>query len=103
MSETIEPRILNFTLSGLLEPFTSGIFGRTEILGLNGSSDAWFAAGLLARNVRAECLLVVAPGQAEAQRFHRALSFFHGRQADILFFPHWETEPYAPLSPHPEI
>jgi len=103
MSETIEPRVLNFTLSGLLEPFTSGIFGCTEILGLNGSSDAWFAAGLLARNARAECLLVVAPGQAEAQRFHRALSFFHGRQADILFFPHWETEPYAPLSPHSEI
>ncbi len=103
MSETIEPRVLNFTLSGLIEPFTSGIFGRTEILGLNGSSDAWFAAGLLARNTRDEPLLIVASTQAEAQRFHRALSFFHGRQTDILFFPHWETEPFAPLSPHPEI
>jgi len=103
MSETIEPRVLKFTLSGLIEPFTSGIFGRTEILGLNGSSDAWFAAGLLARNTRDEPLLIVASTQAEAQRFHRGLSFFHGRQADILFFPHWETEPFAPLSPHPEI
>ncbi len=81
----------------------AGVFGRSEILGLNGSSDAWFAAELLARNERSDCLLIVAASQAEAQRFHRALSFFHGRQADILFFPHWETEPYAPLSPHPEI
>lgn len=81
----------------------AGVFGRSEILGLNGSSDAWFTAELLARNERSDCLLIVAASQAEAQRFHRALSFFHGRQADILFFPHWETEPYAPLSPHPEI
>jgi transcription-repair coupling factor (superfamily II helicase) len=80
-----------------------GIFGRSEILGLNGSSDAWFTAELLARSENDKCLLVLAPGQAEAERFYRDLSFYHGRQADILFFPHWETEPYAPLSPHPEI
>ncbi len=103
MSETTETRVQNCTLSGVLHPFARGIFGRSEILGLNGSSDAWFAAELLARNPRDERLLVVASTQAEAQRFHQALSFFHGRQADILFFPHWETEPYAPLSPHPEI
>jgi transcription-repair coupling factor (superfamily II helicase) len=103
MSEPIEPRIQNSTLSGLLHPFASGVFGRSEILGLNGSSDAWFASGLLARSESTECLLIVAPDQAKALSFHRALSFFHGRQADILFFPHWETEPYTPLSPHPEI
>ena len=103
MSATTEPRIQHCTLSGILTPFTSGVFGRTEILGLNGSSDAWFTAELLALSKRDECLLVVAPSQAEAQRFFRALSFFHGSQVDILFFPHWETEPYAPLSPHPEI
>jgi transcription-repair coupling factor (superfamily II helicase) len=58
---------------------------------------------LLARKGQETCLLIVAPDQTEAQRFWRALSFFHGRQNDILFFPHWETEPFAPLSPHPEI
>jgi transcription-repair coupling factor (superfamily II helicase) len=99
----IEPSLLPYTLSGVLEPFTTGIFGRSEILGLNGSSSAWFAAGLLARKGQETCLLIVAPDQTEAQRFWRALSFFHGRQNDILFFPHWETEPFAPLSPHPEI
>ena len=64
---------------------------------------AWFSAGLLAREDSGSTLLVVAPDQATAQRFHRALVFYHGIAADILFFPHWETEPYAPLSPHPEI
>ena len=103
MSEPTEPRFQHSSLAGLQHPFASGVFGRSEILGLNGSSDAWFAAGLLARKESAETLLIVASDQAEAQRFYRALSFFHGRQADILFFPHWETEPYAPLSPHPEI
>ena len=103
MSEPTEPRFQHSSLAGLQHPFASGVFGRSEILGLNGSSDAWFAAGLLARKESAEALLIVASDQAEAQRFYRALSFFHGRQADILFFPHWETEPYAPLSPHPEI
>ena len=103
MSEPTEPRFQHSSLAGLQHPFASGVFGRSEILGLNGSSDAWFAAGLLARKESAETLLIVASDQADAQRFYRSLSFFHGRQADILFFPHWETEPYAPLSPHPEI
>jgi len=103
MSETTESQIQHSTLTGLLEPFTTGASGRTEILGLSGSSDAWFCAGLLARAVSDATLLVVAADQATAQRFHRALVFYHGIAADILFFPHWETEPYAPLSPHPEV
>ena len=103
MSETTEPRIQHSTLSGLLEPFSTGSSGCIEVLGLNGSSDAWFSAGLLAREASGSTLLVVAADQATAQRFHRALVFYHGIAADILFFPHWETEPYAPLSPHPEI
>jgi transcription-repair coupling factor (superfamily II helicase) len=103
MSAPTEPRIQHCSLSGVQHPFSTGVFGRSEILGLNGSSDAWFAAELLARSENDKCLLVLAPDQAEAERFYRALNFYHGRQADILFFPHWETEPYAPLSPHPEI
>ncbi len=103
MSATTEPLIQQCTLSTVLEAFAPGLVGRSEVLGLHGSSDAWFAAELLGHKRDDPCLLIVAAGQAEAQRFYRALSFFHGQQADILFFPHWETEPYAPLSPHPEI
>lgn len=103
MSATAEPRTQHTSLENILETFASGISGRCEILGLNGSSDAWFAAGLLANSSLDVPLLIVSSSQVEAQRFYRALSFFHGRQDDILLFPHWETEPYAPLSPHPEI
>jgi transcription-repair coupling factor (superfamily II helicase) len=103
MSATTEPHILQCSLSAVLASFVPGIAGRSEILGLHGSSDAWFAAELLGRTRDEACLLVVAADQAQAQRFYRALSFYHGSPADILFFPHWETEPYAPLSPHPEI
>ena len=103
MSETAEPRIQHSTLSGLLESFSSGFAGRAEILGLSGSSDAWFSAGLLKSKGPGSVLLIVAPDQVTAQRFYRALVFYHGIPADILFFPHWETEPYAPLSPHPEV
>jgi transcription-repair coupling factor (superfamily II helicase) len=103
MSATTEPRIQNCPLSVILETFTSGVFGRTEVLGMHGSSDAWFAAELLTRSRKSGFLLVVCADQAEALRFFHALSFFHGHRSDILFFPHWETEPYTPLSPHPEI
>jgi transcription-repair coupling factor (superfamily II helicase) len=102
MPESIESQLQQRSLSGALEAFSGGVFGRHEVLGLNGSSDAWLVAGLLAANP-AQRLLLIAPDQSVAQRFYDALSFFHGLAADILSFPHWETEPYAPLSPHPEV
>jgi hypothetical protein len=91
MSETIEPRIQHSTLSGLLEPISRGFAGRAEILGLSGSSDAWFSAGLLKSKGSGSMLLVVAPDQSADQRFYRALVFYHGLPAEILLFPHWET------------
>jgi transcription-repair coupling factor (superfamily II helicase) len=100
---TDEPRNQNYPLGVILETLSSGIPGRTEILGLSGRSDAWFAAELLSRRRNSGCLLVVCADQSEAQRFYHALSFFHGHPSDIVYFPHWETEPYTPLSPHPEI
>ena len=102
MSAPIEPTLQHSTLSGLAASVAGGRDGHIEALGLSGSSDAWLAAELLALG-NGPRLLVLAPELATAQRFYRALSFFHGRPGDILFFPHWETEPYAPLSPHPEI
>ena len=75
MSETTEPRIQHSTLSGLLETLSSNFTGRAEILGLNGSSDAWFSAGLLTSEGPGPVLLVVAPDQMTAQRFYRALFF----------------------------
>ena len=102
MPEPTESTLLHCTLSGLAAAVAADSSARVEALGLGGSSDAWLAAELLAAG-EGPSLLVLAPDLASAQRFHRALCFYHGRPTDVLFFPHWETEPYAPLSPHPEI
>ncbi len=89
------------SLHSLLDSLAGSTCLRTEVLGLNESSAAWVAAGLLARNPRP--LVVLAADQEAGQRFYQALSFFHGGQEEISLFPHWELDPYAPLSPHPEI
>jgi len=74
---------------------------RTEILGLTESSAAWLLAGLLASPTRP--LAILAADQATAQRYYQSLSFYHAHPGEIFLFPHWELDPYAPLSPHPEI
>lgn len=102
MSAPVELTLQHCSLSGLVAGVASDSNCRVEALGLGGSSGAWLAAELLATGGTA-CLLVLAPDQATAQRFHQAACFYHGRPGEILLFPHWETEPYAPLSPHPEI
>lgn len=73
----------------------------TELFGLTASSAAWMTAGLLAAGHPPVAILMA--DQAAAQRFYQALAFYHGRPQEICFFPHWELDPYAPLSPHPEI
>jgi transcription-repair coupling factor (superfamily II helicase) len=96
-----EPAVQQHSLQSLLGSLTGSTGLRVEVLGLNESSAAWLAAGLLARNRRP--LAILAPDQTTAQRLFQALSFFHGNQEEVGLFPHWEVAPYAPLSPHPEI
>jgi transcription-repair coupling factor (superfamily II helicase) len=74
---------------------------RAEVLGLTGSSGAYLAAGLLAAGEPR--LAVLAPDQAAAQQFSEALAFYHGRPGEVALFPGWELDPYAPLSPHPDV
>ena len=68
MHETTEPRIRHATLSSLLEEFSTGFTGRAEVLGLNGSSDAWFGAGLLANRSDGPPLLVGGRSEAALRR-----------------------------------
>jgi transcription-repair coupling factor (superfamily II helicase) len=74
---------------------------RAELLGLDGSSGAWLAAGLLAAGE--PCLAVLVPDQSAALQFYEALVFYHGRPDEVGLFPGWELDPYAPLSPHPDV
>ena len=103
MSQTIERHIHKISLSNALDLFSDGIAGHSEILGLSGGSKAWFLANLLTRTMSSPPLLVVASDQPKAQSLYEALTFFYGTPSEILFFPQWETEPYAFLSPHPEV
>lgn len=97
----MEPVVQQHSLRSLLA-FLSGMTSpRTEVLGLGESSAAWLAAGLLDGDRRP--LAVLAADQVSAQRFYQALEFFHGEPDEVSLFPHWELDPYAPLSPHPEI
>ena len=79
----------------------SSTAARTEVLGLTESSAAWTLAELLTRQTRP--LAILTADQAAAQRFFQSLSFYHAHAEEICLFPHWELDPYAPLSPHPEI
>ena len=101
MDSPLEPTIQNSTLNGLIEAFSSARLAHAEVLGLTGSSGAWLAAGLLERDPGR--LAILAPDLESAQNFQRSLAFYHGSNADILLFPHWETDPYTPLSPHQEV
>jgi transcription-repair coupling factor (superfamily II helicase) len=99
MTTSSEPAIRQASLSTL--PAELLAQPRAELLGLEGSSGAWLAAGLLAAG--APRLAVLAADQVTAARFAEALAFYHGRGEDIALFPGWEIDPYAPLSPHPEV
>ena len=94
-----DPSLHHRTLSALSAELLP--LPRAEVLGLAGSSGAWLAAGLLAAG--APRLAVLAADQATALRFAEALAFYHGSAEEIALFPGWELDPYAPLSPHPEV
>jgi transcription-repair coupling factor (superfamily II helicase) len=99
MNLTSEPTLRQASLDAL--PAELLALPRAELLGLEGSSAAWLAAGLLAAG--APRLAVLAADQVTATRFAEALAFYHGRSEDIALFPGWEIDPYAPLSPHPDV
>jgi transcription-repair coupling factor (superfamily II helicase) len=66
-----------------------------RIIGLAGSSGAWYVASVLRENPRA---LIVAPDRKVAEELFDDLRFFLG-DSQILFFPGWDTLPLEPVSP----
>src|SRR5262245_40992465 len=48
-------------------------------------------------------LLVVAASAREAERLRGELEFFVGPELSVRLFPDWETLPYDPFAPHPDI
>jgi transcription-repair coupling factor (superfamily II helicase) len=99
-NDTAHPEITHATVRSFVEGVRSGL-RHGEVLGLIGSSGAYFLAKLLAASDRT--ILVLASGQKEAARFADDLAFYHGRPGEVFLFPHWEVRPYEALSPHPEV
>ena len=99
MEETNVQNIRNATvaslINGLSEPVTS------EIFGLHGSAEAYLLARLLATG--SGLLVILCPDQEQAHLLANQLKFYHPRPREIALLPHWEMDPYDPLSPHPEL
>ena len=72
-----------------------------EVLGLHGSATAYLLARLLAETDRP--LIIICSEQEQARQLVDELRFFSSRPAQIALLPHWEVNPYDPLSPHPEL
>ncbi len=72
-----------------------------EVLGLQGAAESYLLAQLLKDSDRL-CVIVCADLE-QARLLTTELRYFHPRAADIALLPHWEMNPYEPLSPHPEL
>ncbi len=71
------------------------------LAGLAGSAPAYLIARLLQQTNHP--FLVVTRDQESAEELWRELSFYAGASGQILYFPAWETAPFEPASPHPDI
>jgi transcription-repair coupling factor (superfamily II helicase) len=76
---------------------------RVTLAGLNPAASALLIAGLVERSPAGKILLLV-PGEREAEQFHSDLTFAwaarHDGTARVHLFPSLEADPYQELSPH---
>jgi transcription-repair coupling factor (superfamily II helicase) len=100
MNDEVQQNIRNATIHSFIEGVTSGR-KTVEVLGLHGSADAYLLAQLIKASPK---LLVILCAELEpARQLVAELQFFHPRPNDIALLPHWELNPYDPLTPHPEL
>lgn len=72
-----------------------------DIHGLYGSAEAYLLSRLTASD---ETLTVILCADLEQGRKLRTeLKFYCSDPDKVALLPHWELDPYAPLSPHPEL
>jgi transcription-repair coupling factor (superfamily II helicase) len=100
MDQENQQNIRNATIRSFIDGATANQ-QTVEVLGLHGSADAFLLAQLLGASSK---LLVILCAELEAARQLTAeLQFFHPHPNDIALLPHWEMNPYDPLTPHPEL
>ncbi len=93
--QSIRKATINSVIDGLNEGQVS------EILGLYGSADAYLISRLI--RTSSQPLIILCADLEQARQLTAELQFYHSRACDIALLPHWELNPYDPLSPHPEL
>ena len=100
MDQETQQNIRSATIRSFIDGVTSSQ-QPVEVLGLHGSADAYLLAQLIRNSSR---LLVILCAELEpARQLLTDLQFFHPQPDDIALLPHWELNPYDPLTPHPEL
>ncbi|MFK5925027.1 MAG: transcription-repair coupling factor, partial [Desulfuromusa sp.] len=100
MDQETQQNIHNATIHSFIDGVTANQ-QTVEVLGLHGSADAYLLAQLLCKSTK---LLVILCAELEpARQLVAELQFFHPHPNEIALLPHWELNPYDPLTPHPEL
>ncbi len=100
MEQDTSQDIRQATLHSLVQGLTGGQ-RISEVIGLHGSADALVLARLIAE--RQNLQVILCADIDKARSLCDELRFFHKRPAEIGLLPHWELNPYDPLTPHPEL
>jgi len=100
MDDEIQQSIRNATVHSFIDGATSA-HQPVEVLGLHGAAEAYLLAQLLAQS--SQLLVIVCAELEPARQLVAELQFFHSRPDAIALLPHWELNPYDPLTPHPEL
>ena len=97
--EELQQSIRKATITSVIDGLQEGQI--SEILGLYGSADTYLLSRLLSSS--RETLVILCANLEQARQLTSELQFYHPRSRDIALLPHWELDPYDPLSPHPEL
>ncbi|MCK4502280.1 MAG: transcription-repair coupling factor, partial [Desulfuromonadales bacterium] len=95
-----QQNIRNATIHSFIDGVTNNK-QTVEVLGLHGSATAFLLTQLLAET--SELQVIVCAELEAARQLVGELQFFHPRPETIALLPHWELNPYDPLTPHPEL
>ncbi|MCD6186591.1 MAG: transcription-repair coupling factor [Desulfuromusa sp.] len=100
MNDETQQNIRNATIHSFIDGVSANQ-QTVEVLGLHGSVDAYLLAQLL--DASSKLLVILCAELEPARQLVAELRFFHPRPNEIALLPHWELNPYDPLTPHPEL
>ncbi len=100
MEQETQQNIRNATIRSFIDGVTANQ-QTVEVLGLHGSADAYLLAQLLEASPKQ--LVILCAELASARQLVAELKFLYPQPNKIALLPHWELNPYDPLTPHPEL